>query len=1260
MKIRASSAALVLVCLISACAARRPQASASLTIPKAASAPTAEAPLPSDSLALAQEAVRTGISRETYQVTLHSLTGLMLMHEPVVTRELERRLQRVCDEAAPYDLMVERLAPILASSYSLEELRFLVQFRRSPVQGKIQQVVREVTRALQPGGELEPVIQERMRAALARQGIALGTEAPTNPRAVPGLAAHPPVDDQRLALARSLNPDDVMRPLIEQFRDATTQSAVERFAKQINPKDPQREIPRLQAAFAEALSYEEIRDLVAWLYARRLSLGELQTAVEFQRSPVGQKALRLAPTHLREGQAAMGDLIKERFEPAIRKEVHQAPRRPAPPPEERPRYERECESGGAEACNDLARSLSAGSGVENRVRARKLFERACSQGSGDACWSLGGLFEQDPVTPSSSRRIDELYERSCALGAAGGCTSHGFRLERGRSDQPAADRAYEKGCALGSGLGCGNRGYHYTLSNDPRDLTQANLLFEKGCNLDDGRSCARLGQSYADARGAARDWQRANELFERACDDYGDGWGCSMLAFSYEEGKGEQSDGTVARALYDKGCKLGNGTACSNLGTLFADGTGGAADQKRATELYRKGCDLDAAAGCRKLGVALDLARGLERDLPRANELYEKACSLNDGEGCGNLGFNLVSGFGVHEDVDRALRLFEKGCELGNARSCHLRADHAPAGEARERVTAFLDKACSLSDWDCNDLGVRFANGDGIPKDLRRAATLYEKACERQNGLACSNLASAYWDGAGVERDRSHAVRLLRRGCELGSAGSCGSLPSQPGPPPPQPTLAPRAPETVEAARALLGEALAQIDKSQFDAASLWLKVVLESPTFEALASGDRHAALTAAGFAAQQLDRLPQAAPVLRRATEMTEATLLDWYLLLQSIWSADAGSERVRILTAIARRWPESVPPLSDAAMFKVAREAAERPPAARLELLDALFSAGWKTSSGVEPSWAWKDLALLLLEQGKKQRAIEVARHVTSAAVLISFHADSRFDAVVNAEPAQFDVDAAHVREVAALRAAVLKSPRSLRTLLPLLNALHAGRRFDEVAEMTNDVLQRAADEGAFSDADVLVWIRNGRAIALEGLGRWDEAVEEMRRASVMKEDGGPNVSQGINLASLYVRLDRPTEALTAVEHLGAMSNYGRMELESVRHKAGQELGDKAVAARALSYLREHKADAPILFLNALVIQGEMDDASAELRSQLASPTLRSDMLTHLQGYAPLPKTPRVKQWQAQWSALVQRPEVADAIANVGRVLEWNLAP
>ncbi len=1194
-------------------------------------------------------------------MTLHSLVGLMLTHESVVTREMERRLQRVCEEAAPYDLMVERLAPILASSFSLEELRFLVQFRRSPVQGKIQQVVREATQALQPGGELEPVIQERIRAALARQGIALGTEAPTNPRAAPGLAAHPPVDDQRLALARSLIPDDLTRPLIEQFRDATTQPAVERFAKQINPKDPQREIPRLQAAFAEALSYEEIRDLIAWLYARRLSLVELQTAVAFQRSPVGQKALRLAPTHMREGRAAMGDLIKERFEPAIRKEVHQPPRRPAPPPpEERPRYERECESGGAEACNDLARSLSAGSGVEDRVRARKLFEKACLQGSGDACWSLGGLFEKDPVTPSSSRRINELYERACALGAGGGCTSHGFRLAQGPSDQPAANRAYEKGCALGNGIGCGNRGDHYTLSSDPRDLTQANFFFEKGCNLDDGRSCARLGESYAKARGVARDWQRANELFERACDDYGDGWGCNMLAISYQEGKGEPSDGKVARALYDKGCKLGNGSACSNLGTLFADGTGGAADQKRASELYRKGCDLDSAVSCRKLGVALDLARGLGRDLPRANELYEKACSLNDGAGCGNLGFNLVSGFGVPADVARALRLFEKGCELGNARSCHLRADHAPAGEASERISAFLDKACSLNDWDCNDLGVRFANGDGVPKDLRRAATLYEKSCQRQNGLACSNLASAYWDGTGVERDRSHAVHLLRRGCELGFAGSCRSLPSQPGPPPPQPTLAPRSPETVEAARGLLGEALAQIEKSQFDAASLWLKVVLESPTFEALASGERHAALTAAGFAAQQLDRLPQATPVLRRATEMTEATLFDWYLLLRSIWSAEDGSERVRILAGIARRWPESVPPLSDDAMFKVVRDARERPPAARLELFDALFSAGWKTSTGVEPSWVWKDLALLLLEPGKQQRAIEVARHVTSAAVLISFHADSRFDALVNAEPAQFDVDAAHVREVAAFRAAVQKSPRSLRTLLPLLDALRAERRFDDVVEMTNAVLQRAADEGAFSDADLLVWIRNGRANALEGLGRWDEAVEELRRASVIKEDGRPNVSQTLNLASLYVKLDRPTEALTAVEHLGAMANYGRMVLESVRHKAGQELGDTVAAARALSFMREHKADAPILFLNALVMRGEIDEASAELRSQLASPTLRSELLTELQGYPPLPKTPRMKQWQAQWSAFVHRPEITDAIAEVGRVLEWNLAP
>jgi hypothetical protein len=71
---------------------------------------------------------------------------------------------------------------------------------------------------------------------------------------------------------------------------------------------------------------------------------------------------------------------------------------------------------------------------------------------------------------------------------------------------------------------------------------------------------------------------------------------------------------------------------------------------------------------------------------------------------------------------------------------------------------------------------------------------------------------------------------------------------------------------------------------------------------------------------------------------------------------------------------------------------------------------------------PSFAWQDLVLLLLEQNQLTEAIDVSTHVTDEYGVISMRADRRFDAVVAANPAHFDVDAAFRRNLEDSQSAV----------------------------------------------------------------------------------------------------------------------------------------------------------------------------------------------------------------------------------------------
>ncbi len=107
-----------------------------------------------------------------------------------------------------------------------------------------------------------------------------------------------------------------------------------------------------------------------------------------------------------------------------------------------------------------------------------------------------------------------------------------------------------------------------------------------------------------------------------------------------------------------------------------------------------------------------------------------------------------------------------------------------PAGARatpEERAAALMEARCrAASDgWACGRLGWAYEHAQGVPKDLARAARLYEESCERGHAWGCYALAYAFGQGAGIARDDARATQLFRRGCEGGESASCGQLARQ-------------------------------------------------------------------------------------------------------------------------------------------------------------------------------------------------------------------------------------------------------------------------------------------------------------------------------------------------------------------------------------------------------------------------------------------------------------------------------------------------
>src|SRR5690606_26981212 len=147
-------------------------------------------------------------------------------------------------------------------------------------------------------------------------------------------------------------------------------------------------------------------------------------------------------------------------------------------------------------------------------------------------------------------------------------------------------------------------------------------------------------------------------------------------------------------------------------------------------------------------------------------------------------------------------------------------------------------------------------------------------------------------------------------------------------------------------------------------------------------------------------------------------------------------------------------------------------------------------------------------------------------------------------------------------------------------------------DTVAKIASAPL----DAPPFTDLHRQVWLMNYKSIALRRMGRIDEAVGTLRQASRLGENGYTNVSQALNPGSLECDRGEPEAALAAADWAGeAISPYGGAVRAAVRQCAAVQLGDPAVAHAALEELAQLADDAPMRYVEALLLAGRPDEAA-----------------------------------------------------------------
>lgn len=333
------------------------------------------------------------------------------------------------------------------------------------------------------------------------------------------------------------------------------------------------------------------------------------------------------------------------------------------------------------------------------------------------------------------------------------------------------------------------------------------------------------------------------------------------------------------------------------------------------------------------------------------------------------------------------------------------------------------------------------------------------------------------------------------------------------------------------------------------------------------------------------------------------------------------------------------------------------------ARLQLAEVVAPASSDASAQESLSPLWLHAAAAASQKGDAAAASRFARRIASPFVMAVLRADHRFDAVVAADPAAFDVSSLAAARQARAQAAAAAQPRSLGAQVELASSLYKLDRFPEALGVLNAALAhvqfgRQAEGAYFEDPESFPEAAYWKSATLIELGRDEEAL-----ANVSTFCGECAIQARLDmwLARKMTETGRPGEALPILEadRPEGLDIIGAAQLTQMKACAYHLVGRDADAKAQLEILRRGKHGAPDSFLNGLLCLGADDDEiAATLISWLADPGLRSEALARLQGYHEGHVTPLAQMMRDRLQKVAARPDVQAALARVGRSAVYQM--
>lgn len=499
---------------------------------------------------------------------------------------------------------------------------------------------------------------------------------------------------------------------------------------------------------------------------------------------------------------------------------------------------------------------------------------------------------------------------------------------------------------------------------------------------------------------------------------------------------------------------------------------------------------------------------------------------------------------------------------------------------------------------------------------------------------------------------------VLRATAALGLAlllATCTSIPT----PAPAVTEHDAGAQHVEA---VLAQAASQLDKGTPDQLDTTLNDIIHGAGFSHLPADLRYRTLIVAALVAEQQDRSADAHGLAKQATGMEIADETSWSIRLNTAAAMGDYRDAAHGVATAARRWPATLDGLNPDAIgflhFQLRQSGARK---ADRDMLDALFDAHWQID-GREPSFLWRDLVLYHLADHALARANAIALHITSTAAVIGILADKRFDPITRKHPRHFNVRRLLAAEIAERRARMAAHPDELEPIADLELLFLMKRAYPEVLGISDATVAHVEfghGKTAYVDFDRwYVWVLDYRARALMREHRWNDAIRVETRAASYPEQGAPNTSQYINLATWLADLRRSDEAAEALAKTGAASAFGSMQSRGVKLRIAINRHDESAIQASMAYMRSHRDENTAGWQDALLLQGNEDAAAALMIQRLQDPWQRLGALTDMQLYDACTARPLERLESRRWRTVTARADVRATLRRVGRIRQYDL--